>query len=109
MQINFTLSKSNEVHKALNCIHIFFIGVHFENKKRKSKSRVKKFFYLKGVEMEEQNQNINLSVEDISYLRDRLSAQIDSCATGDYMAGSYTESEALQEIAAANSVLSKLY
>ena len=72
-------------------------------------NHVKKFFYLKGVQMEEQNQSINLSLEDISYLRDKLSAQIDSCATGDFMAGHYTESEALQEIAAANSVLSKLY
>ena len=59
--------------------------------------------------MEEKNQNISLSLEDISYLRDKLSAQINSCATGDFMAGSYTESEALKEIAAANSVLSKLY
>ena len=72
-------------------------------------NHVKKFFYLKGVQMEKQNQSINLSLEDISYLRDKLSAQIDSCATGDVMAGHCTESEALQEIAAANSVLSKLY
>ena len=59
--------------------------------------------------MKEQNKNISLSLEEITYLQDYLLDEIQMLASGSFEVGRYTENEALEEIAAAHNVLRKLY